>query len=274
MLGLPALKALENRAGFPFLSANVLDLTTNKAAFTPSLRFTVTGIDFLLIGITGDQLNKETYRQLKVRILSPLNKVNQILEQEWKPSPPDVVILLSNLGLRRTEKLLGDLDPRFTVQLVLLSGTRRLLLKPKWVNNTALLESGFSGKHLGRADLHIIDGSLNFAQTDRVFLERGNDVLKKLRKLNNSRRKAIRNFLRQRSEDECEATQKNRARNYDLFTEFRLKLPLVDTSNQQQNPSYLKYRAIPLRKSINEDVRTRDLLQDTLPNTPIVPCNL
>jgi hypothetical protein len=98
-LGFGSLRAIANRAKFPFISANLIERKTRKTVFRPFITKEIGGIKVGVIGLMSRWVNevlkeKEPY----LEVLDPLEAVKPYVTELRKSC--DLVIVLSQLGER------------------------------------------------------------------------------------------------------------------------------------------------------------------------------
>jgi 2',3'-cyclic-nucleotide 2'-phosphodiesterase (5'-nucleotidase family) len=156
VLGWGPLSKLRDEAKFPFISAN-LRLKDGSAPLPSHAIVTRGGKKIAFIGLLKEGSFTGDYwadRELKVEPSLPayLETLKSL------PERVDLVVMLSNLGLADTERLVHDLraqDAR--VDLAIVSNTGTMSPRPVWSAGVPIVEPGSRGKQLGRVDLLLSD---------------------------------------------------------------------------------------------------------------------
>lgn len=151
VFGADYLKSLTKDAGFPFISANVR-LESGELAFPDHVVVERDGVKVAFVGLTRKHSRRENFfEDRKLEVDAPRVAAKRTIDAL---EPVDAIVLLSNLGLMDTEKLLGELrDDHVRVDLAIVSGTGRLTADPDFAGGVPVMEPLSRGKYVGRADL-------------------------------------------------------------------------------------------------------------------------
>ena len=152
-MGIERLQALEKKAKFPFISANLLDARTKKPIFAGAKIVERDGHKIAFIGLTKSRpMIKDYYEARGLEIRDSLEAYRE--QVDALPADVDLVVLLSNDGVGRVQTFLGDLESqKVRVDLVLVSNSNRLTQDPTWASGTPILEPMSRGKYFGRVDV-------------------------------------------------------------------------------------------------------------------------
>jgi nitrate/TMAO reductase-like tetraheme cytochrome c subunit len=147
--GLPFLLALQKKASFPWLSANLLSRTERKPWFKPHALITTGGMRTAIIGLTGpgtdDLLPKKDNA-----VIAPWEEV---LPQELAQlrGRAGMTILLSSYPSAINKKI-AEAHPE--IHLILQGGDSRGNMPPERVNNTLITQVEPQGKSVGILEVH------------------------------------------------------------------------------------------------------------------------
>lgn len=147
---------LVRRAGYPFVSSNLLDKTTGRS-FGRS-PYVILERDSLRIGVMGitleilpEKVKAENVSSL--RILPPAEAVKQYLDEVDRAS--NLVVILTHQGFEADSLLALSLDDR--VDLIIGGHDHIALDTPRQVNGIYILHSGSHLQLLGSADIEVAD---------------------------------------------------------------------------------------------------------------------
>ena len=180
-----------------------------------------------------------------------------------------MVVLLSTLGLNGSEVLISELvAANAAPDLVLVSGTNRLMHEPRFVDGVPMLEGGVQGKNFVQLDAHIIGDSVSFAPESGEALT----VIGEYRTLLRMAQVAQVNL---RGID-LEGPRANQATHYQRnlqtygarLDELRARFPEFATelsggASDEGSGSYLEVEVIEVGMDIVQDERVRTLLDET-----------
>jgi hypothetical protein len=146
--GISFLKEQANRSTFPWISANLVDRTTQKPIFHPSLIIEKNGLKIGITGLTGLIGKSPIDDDPETNILPWQQVLPQLLPTLEKSC--DIIILLSNLPHSENQILSKQFD---TIHVIIQSGITINNLIPILVNNTLICQSEKQGKHLGQMEI-------------------------------------------------------------------------------------------------------------------------
>jgi hypothetical protein len=167
-LGVDTLRELEKEARFPFLCANLVDKTTKKPIFRPSVVLEVGGIKIGLYAVMMSELN-ETYSRRVIpnsEFLDP-EKVTKELVPELRKTC-DMVVALSHLNVDANERILSA-NPGIDVLVDPLSkaGTKAIWVQENEycvpTHGTPLVRIDGQGSRLGLFEMYFTPGAKRFA---------------------------------------------------------------------------------------------------------------
>jgi 2',3'-cyclic-nucleotide 2'-phosphodiesterase (5'-nucleotidase family) len=266
--GVEPLLKLKKKAKFPWVSANLRRRGSEDLLFPPFVVRQVDGLKVLFLGMTTDKPTQaDFYKNVDVDIEPPA-KALAAQADAIKAQAPDVVVLLSNLGMDGTAQLVqGSPVP---IHTALVSGSSRSTYEPVWAGGVPILEPGSRGKFMGRLDMHIVNGEVAFAPEDAGSLSLVRDYMNGYRSLHNARR-ALHNSNRllkkkgklSRSEQQ---RQERMERNLDLAAqrlarvERDLPNELDQGSDEPAPQSWLHNQVVPVELAIHQAPDIRRIL--------------
>ena len=147
VFGLDELQKLIAISKTPTISANLYK--DGKRIFPPFLIQKVGGLNVAIVGLAKEKSRKrDFYKTRFIQSREPAAEFEKVLSQ--LPTV-DLVVLLSNLGIPNTQKLVAKVSRRPDV--VIVSNTNRLTKKTVFERGVPIVESGSRGKYLGQIDL-------------------------------------------------------------------------------------------------------------------------
>jgi len=151
-LGLDTVWEREEEADFPFLSANLVLADTNELLFAPYTIVERGGRKVGILGLTGSEqpMPLELFDGHVVDLLNPLEAASQYVAE--MSGETDIIVVLSNLGLD-TDELLAEELPG--IDLIVGGLTRKLLVEPRHVGETVIVQAGYRGEWIGWVTLDI-----------------------------------------------------------------------------------------------------------------------
>jgi len=262
-MGVEALGKLRRKATFPFVSANLRARGGKALMFEPFVVREVGDRKVAFVGLTDPEAPEGYFAERGVEVLEPKAAL-EAQAPRMKAAGADMVVLLSNLGVTRTQALIDGLDLAATpVHVAAVSGTRRSTYQPLWTRNAVpLVESGSRGKYLGRLDLHVLNGEVRFDPGKKGHTKAAGQYLSAYRSLHSARR-----ALAQAGQDHVDATREERYRRNLDFAVKRLRtiedgLPSdVSLTNAAPAPTnWLRVSIAPLPIELPQDERVRAIL--------------
>ncbi len=171
--GVDNLKKLQEKARFPFLSANLVDRNTEAPIFRPHTVLEAGGVRVGVIGLT--QASMGTYFLTKVapgaRVVDPVRAAKASLEA--LRGQVDVVIALAHVSEEETRAILSALpeieivvDP--TIQM---KSHRSWIREEEWLSflgESLLLRTDGQGARLGVLDVEVASPRAKLASADRL----------------------------------------------------------------------------------------------------------
>jgi 5'-nucleotidase / UDP-sugar diphosphatase len=151
--GVGKLMAMQQRAKFPFLAANLIDGTTGKIPpyAKPYIIVEKEGLKIGIIGLiskyTPTLQNPNRIRNLL--FLSPEEPTMKVIE-ELRGKGIRTVFVVSHLGYREDRDLVAKVSG---IDCIIGGHSHTALHKAEKVNNTIIVQAGFNGRHLGRLKL-------------------------------------------------------------------------------------------------------------------------
>ncbi len=138
---------LEKR-GLTGLSANIL--FKGQAPFKPYVIREVSGLKVAIAAVTSPRTEDGSDARGDLHLLNPLEKMESLLPEMRKNA--DVVVVLSNLA-DSAEKVM--LERMQGIDIVISSGSGRVLRKPGRMQGTYLLRAHSKGEGIGAADIRV-----------------------------------------------------------------------------------------------------------------------
>ncbi|MGR0278988.1 bifunctional UDP-sugar hydrolase/5'-nucleotidase UshA [Marinomonas dokdonensis] len=164
---LEVLKQQQEWAGFPFLSANILDEETGKPLFDAYHIFQVADLKVAVVGFTTDdtaKLGNPEYLE-GIKIESPIEVAKTLIPKVSKKA--DIVIAATHMGHydngQHGGNAPGDVTLARTVPGidVIVGGHSQIpLTEPDEQNGTLILQAHEWGKYVGRLDMVIKNGEI------------------------------------------------------------------------------------------------------------------
>lgn len=164
--GLDYLQRLQGRAGFPWLSSNLVDPDSGEPVFTERLTVERDGTTVAVLGVLPGQMQGAGYRTT-----DPVSAA-RAQAAEARQGGADLVVLLSSLGLDEERQLARKVQD---VDLILGCGDRAATDPPVWVGDTLLVHPGSRGKDMAQVEWRGGKGKGRF-EPDVVLVERGGPV--------------------------------------------------------------------------------------------------
>ena len=161
------LKQQQEWAGFPFLSANIIDNSTGKPLFDAYKIFTVDDLRIAVVGFTTDDTvkigNPEFLRGLTIK--SPMEVAQDlipVLEQK-----ADLIVALTHMGHYDDGNYGGNAPGDVTlartvpgIDVIVGGHSQDPLFEPDTQSGTLILQAHEWGKYVGRLDMTIQDGKI------------------------------------------------------------------------------------------------------------------
>ena len=262
-LGLTQLKALEKKAKFPILSANVVG-TDGKPIFKPSIMLTAAGKKIGVIGVvTTLFVNKAKWtKEQGYDVTDPIAAVRRELPL-LKKQGAEIIMVLAHLNETEIDEL-AEAAP--DVNFILGGQTNRPQHLVQRINKSFVFTAYIKGKNMSVLDLHVNEaGSLVFADKDaRGALER--------------RRQQLESQVTARSRS-LEAAQKDEKRKasvtylernlVQLKTELQgVVMELEDLPETDANSSYVRWQQLGMTPVFEDDSATKALIDAYRKNHP------
>jgi 2',3'-cyclic-nucleotide 2'-phosphodiesterase (5'-nucleotidase family) len=137
--GMAYLLALEGKAKFRFISANIADRKSGKLVFKPYEIINIAGRKIGVIGVTGGNPNVE-----EVQFLDVVESINGIVPELKKKT--DLTILLANVGEMDLKKIAQQCED---IDFVVRSRSSQVLSTPQKTGKTRIIQMGYQGKYAG-----------------------------------------------------------------------------------------------------------------------------
>tara|TARA_R110001599_G_scaffold17243_11_gene69228 strand:- start:1009 stop:2616 length:1608 start_codon:yes stop_codon:yes gene_type:complete len=168
---LSVLKKQKEWAGFPFLSANILDAKTGKPLFEAYKIFQVNDLKIAVMGLTTDDTAKLGNPEFLegIRIESPI-KVAQKLVPELRKKA-DIIIAVTHMGHYQDGNHGGNAPGDVAlaravpgIDVVVGGHSQNPLFQPDEQNGTLILQAHEWGKYVGRLDFVYKNGAIVWSE--------------------------------------------------------------------------------------------------------------
>ena len=141
-------------SNFPFISANLIDTASGKPLFEP---YMIKEVDGLRVGIFGLVTHRAKLDNPDLLIDDPFETAKRVVSELKEKC--DLVIALTHLGVNDDKKLAQQVPG---INIIVGGHSSAKLETPLRVNDTIILQAYLQGRYLGRLDLTIRNGSLDF----------------------------------------------------------------------------------------------------------------
>lgn len=169
--GISFLREQAARSTFPWISANLVERSTHKPIFQPSLILEKNGITIGITGLTGLVGQSPIDEDSETEILPWQQVLPQLLASLGKKC--DIIILLSNLPHSENQLLSKQFD---TVHVIIQSGITTNNLNPTLINNTLICQTEKQGKHLGQMEIQWRPSKKWKYEGNPVLLQKQNEL--------------------------------------------------------------------------------------------------
>jgi len=153
VFGLPFLQAVAGRAGFPLVSANIVDARTGESIFGApyTIKTLKGGLRVAITGVLDDAIRFPAYIDASAfRVLPAIETVKKLAPELREKA--DFLIILSHMGIERSLELAreaGDFD------LVIVGHGKPIIKELRKEGKSIILATGGSGQYIGRIDLSL-----------------------------------------------------------------------------------------------------------------------
>ena len=254
-LGLTQLKALEKKAKFPILSANIVD-AAGKPIFKPSIMLTAAGRKIGVVGVvTTLFVNKAKWTKAQgYDVTDPIAAVRREIPL-LKKQGAEVILVLAHLN----ETEIDDLAEAAPGANFILGGqTNRPQHLVQRINKSFVFTAYIKGKNMSVLDLHVNEaGSLVFADKDaRSALERRKKQLESQVTARNRSLEAARKDEKRKSS--VTYLERNLVQ---LKTELQgITMDLEDLPETDANSSYVRWKQLGMTPVFEDDSATKTLI--------------
>jgi 2',3'-cyclic-nucleotide 2'-phosphodiesterase (5'-nucleotidase family) len=264
-LGLDALKALRAKAKFPFVSANLREAGSAKLLYDPFVLTQAAGFKVAIVGLTNPKTaTKGYYEKAGVEVEAPADALRK-QAQAINASGAQVVILLSNLGVDGTTKVLQEVPRQdLPVTLAVVSNSARSTHVPIWSEGTPVIESGNRGKFVGRVDMHIVDGQVRFLPKESQEVKHVRDYMNAYRSVHHSRRSVSKIPTSTKNEARDRRIRRNLTMAIERLAKREALLPakIEKAAKGDETPSWLHNQIVPVELAIEQDKSVRRAIDD------------
>ena len=170
--GYEFLKDAMARHGLPFTSANVRDAATGELIVPEFLVVERAGLRFGVVSVMdpAQKIISMSAKDIEYDVADPVATLREVVPRLREQC--DTVVLLSHLGERPTEALIGEVQG---IDLVVVGHTFKSFNRERIVGDAILLSAVHEGRVIGRADLFLAqdDGEIMAVQVDITSLDDG-----------------------------------------------------------------------------------------------------
>jgi 2',3'-cyclic-nucleotide 2'-phosphodiesterase (5'-nucleotidase family) len=273
-MGLEPLLALKQRARFPWISANLHRKGEAATLFPPFVVTEKMGKKILVVGVTS--ASSQDLAALQAAGLEITDPKAALLSQREAiaAQKPDLVILLSNLGMDATVALGAEQDVRaLPVHVALVSGSSRQTYQPVFSQSVPVLEADQRGKFLGRLDVHIVDHEVVFAPEEPKGLAQVREYMDSYRSVFHARRSVFQVRDAPEADPRAQQIRRNLPLALERLAQVERGLPgSVQLHQAPASKSWLLTQMIPVELDLAQDPKVRKLLDGYIKKTaPLLP---
>lgn len=171
--GLPFLLALQKKASFPWLSANLLSRTERKPWFKPHTLITAGGMRIAVIGLTAQGADS-LLTEKDNAVIAPWEEVlpKELVQLRGRA---EMTILLSSFPAAINRKI-AEVHPE--IHLILQGGSTQGNIPPERVNNTLITQVEPQGKSVGILEVHWNKQSKRWEETsaENLLTDKKNEM--------------------------------------------------------------------------------------------------
>lgn len=153
MMGLTFLLEVTQKAKFPFLSANLVDIKTQRGFFKSHVIKEISGIKIGIIGLLDDQFNAALKEREPGLVIQDPFSISGNIIKSLKPHC-DLIVVLSQLGEMKDKRLARE---HRDIHLILGGGGESMRAVAERVNETPIYRLEPRGGYLGRMDYSLAD---------------------------------------------------------------------------------------------------------------------
>jgi 2',3'-cyclic-nucleotide 2'-phosphodiesterase (5'-nucleotidase family) len=151
-------------SNFPFISANLIDTASGRPLLET---YVIREVDGLKVGIFGLVTHRAKLDMPDLLIDDPFETAKRIVDE--LRGKCDLIIALTHLGIYDDKKLAQQVPG---INIIVGGHSSSKLETPLRVNDTIILQAYLQGRYLGRLDLTIRNGSLDFFDAMSVSIPR------------------------------------------------------------------------------------------------------
>ncbi len=168
-LGLETLKGIKESADFVLLSANVVEKDSQDLIFEPYVVLERQGIAAGIVGLSEADVKAASEMEEQTQVLDPSETAQRYVDE--LRDQVDVLIILSHLGLDE-DKALAEKVPE--IDIIVGGNTKKLMREPERVNDTLIVQQGFSGEWIGHFQVDFdTQGNLVDGEIEAIALDDG-----------------------------------------------------------------------------------------------------
>ena len=172
-LGLENLRALEEKASFPFLSANLSDSEGNLL-FTSHAIFKKGALTIGVVGLTSPPSNQSLFeiRMAGNLVNNPVKAADDIVSSIRDRC--DLIVILSSLGFSKDQDLARSVKG---IDIILGGKSRRFMKKPTIVEGVLVTNGYYQGRAVGQITVSLQGQHLGWASREELtFIQRQIDT--------------------------------------------------------------------------------------------------
>ena len=255
-LGIDSLKAIQKKAPFPILSANLLK--DGKPIFQPSTVLKVAGYDVGVVGVvTALFVNRQQLIKDNpgLELTDPAEAV-KIQVAALNKKGVDLIVVLAHLNDNEIDRV-AETNPG--VHFILGGQTNRQQRVLKSVGNTFLANAYMRGKNLSVFDVHVQNGSLKLVDRGkRAAMEKR---ITELKAQVGSRERSIE--LAKKDEKRAGTVDYLERNLVQLRTELQeIELELADVAAPDPKSSYVTWDLFDVHKTIPDEEKVAKIVAD------------
>jgi 5'-nucleotidase / UDP-sugar diphosphatase len=172
---LSVLKKQQEWAGFPFLSANILDAKTGKPLFDAYKIFQVDDLKIAVVGFTTDDTAKLGNPEFLggIKIESPITVAKKLIPELRKKA--DLVVAVTHMGHYKDGNYGGNAPGDVTlartvpgIDVIVGGHSQNPLTQPDEQNGTLILQAHEWGKYVGRLDFVYKNGAIVWSEYELI----------------------------------------------------------------------------------------------------------
>jgi hypothetical protein len=251
--GLDFLLTMQERSQFPWLSANLVDKSSNTPLFTPYISRKTGALDIAVIGITGNDA-KGVLKESDNGNILPWQKVLPSLIAKLSKEN-DLLVLLSGCSMAENTAIAKELQG---IHIIIQAGGGVPFYNPKQIGNTIICQTEKQGKSLGVLQV-------NWQQSKVWHMDQSEKLLtlkqKDLRGINVRLSRYEKRLAAEALQTHWSYQQLLKIRDQVQEHIKRLQADVIQKSANTEVPSTFKNRLIAMGISLPNDKEVLDLVK-------------